>query len=151
MPNGEGIDYRAVLADLEAKKSKIEAAIEVIRTMVEGGGADGQPSLGPPGAPDLALRSDSFFGMSIPDATEKFLRATKRPQSPPAIARALEQGGYTHSSSNFPNTVRASINRLPGKFVQVGREWGLVEWYPGMRRAKRGGEPREEATDGSAE
>lgn len=136
----EIIDYEAVLGDLEAKKAAIEAAIMGIRQMLSLGAQTAPGSTNGRGAVESqALESDTFFGLSLGEAAKKFLRITKRKQSATAIAKALEAGGIQHTSKYLPNTVRTSLIRLAenGEVVQVGKEWGLAEWYPGRRKSKK--------------
>lgn len=33
---------------------------------------------------------------------------------------------------------------LGGEIVKVGKEWGLAEWYPGLRKNRKGKERGEE-------
>jgi len=148
----EAIDYEAVLADLEAQKTALEAAIAGIRQML-GRGPQTVPSA-PTGRPEsTVIESDTFFALTVGEAAKKYLRMTKRKQSAAAIAEALDEGGLHHTSKSFPNTVRTALIRDP-EVVQVGRgEWGLAEWYPGRRRKERGVSlnPRDFVPDESSE
>ena len=102
-----------------------------------GEGSQGTPSQthGPNGS---EIEPDSFFGMSILDAAKKFLAMKKKPQTTADVATALEQGGMTHSSGNWGNTVGSVLNRSDasgGEIVKVKRGiWGLAAWYPGRKR-----------------
>ena len=149
----EIIDYEAVLGDLEAKKAAIDAAIMGIRQMLSlaAQAVPGTINGRGPSEPQ-ALESDTFFGQSLGEAAKKFLRITKRKQSATTIAKALEAGGIQHTSKYLPNTVRTSLIRLAenGEVVQVGKEWGLAEWYPGRRKGRKESEP-EPASEPSAE
>jgi hypothetical protein len=139
----EVIDYEAVLADLEAKKTSIEAAIAGIRQMLNLGAQLGVGSAGTKGVESNAVESDTFFGMSIGEGAKKYLRMIKRKQTAAKIAEALEAGGFQHTSKSFPNTVRTTLLRMAvdGDVVQVGKEWGLPEWYPGYRKGQRSKDP----------
>ncbi len=131
------IDYEAVLADLEAKKTALESAINAIRQMLNLGA---QAAITPGSRlSEASIESDTFFSMSIGDAAKKFLRITKRKQPAVKIAEALDAGGLAHTSKNFPNTVRTTLLRLEteGEVVQVGKDWGLAEWYPGLRKGNK--------------
>src|SRR3990172_748047 len=110
------IDYTAVLADLLAKRGQIDAAIEVIRSLIGGGAAAAEgelasnggkggddpsvPSLTPAPQPraSTTLQTDTFFRLSTSEAIKKFLGMVKRPQKPPAIAEALRNGGQVHAT-----------------------------------------------------
>jgi len=107
---GPGIDYQAVLADLEAKRGQLDAAIAGIKAMLSGVAAengmaspDGEPGAAivlpaPKARPATGplsqiIENDTFFGMSTAAAVRKFLAMTKRPQSPRVIADSLHRGG----------------------------------------------------------
>ncbi len=128
------INYIAVLADLEERKAKLDAAIEGIRAIL------GESSGIPIKKASKEIESDSFFGISIVDATKKYLRMVKSKKSTTDIVTALEQGGITHTSKNFTTTVYSVLFRemnKTGEIVRVGQDWGLAEWYPGMRKARK--------------
>jgi hypothetical protein len=133
----EVIDYEAVLADLEAKRAALDSAIIGIRQVLSLGALSTAIQTG--SKEQSAIESDSFFGMSIGDAAKKYLRMMKRKQPAAKIAEALDFGGLQHTSKSFPNTVRTTLIRLEseGEVVQVGKEWGLAEWYPGLRKGKK--------------
>lgn len=143
------IDYAAVLADLKARRAAIDALIAGI----EAGGLVGQSVTIVPVPGALALvgaasivssgnvevHSDSFFGMSVVEATKKYLSMKKRPAPTPEVVDALKRGGIpTGSSENFSNTVAAGLSRsysMGGGIVRVQRgTWGLADWYPNKPR-----------------
>lgn len=150
------IDYNAVLADLEAKRGQIDAAIAVIRTLIgasatatgEGGsqaltdipagdglvtitGPRGASATGVPSA--TGIPSDLFFRLSTAQAVKKFLSMMKRPQKPRAIADALKAGGQVNATDDkqaYGNVATALRRGTDKEFVQTRQgEWGLVEWY----------------------
>ena len=136
--NASPVNYEDVLADLRAKKEKLEAAICGIEVML------GIPSLGSYNAAATTqskdVEADSFFGLSIPEAARKYLGMQKKTQSTQEIAAALERGGLTHQSGNFGNTVGSVLARIDGAggdIVKLARAtWGLAAWYPNARRKK---------------
>jgi hypothetical protein len=76
------------------------------------------------------IHPDSFFGLSIIEASKKFLRMARRAQHLTAIASALEQGGLKRPADNVLSgiLVRAAKGR---EVTKVGKGmWGLSEWYP---------------------
>jgi len=143
------IDYAAVLADLLARRDVLDKMIEGARALA---GQANSPLKAPHGS--AAIRGDSFFGMTIPDASKKLLSIQRKPLTAPEIAKHLESGGYSHTSTNFPNTVSGVLNRsAKGEdgIVKVGRgQFGLIEWYPGYKRkgsSKKNGENGDDAQE----
>ncbi len=143
----QGVDYNAVLADLEARRDQIDSAIAVIRSLITTGVTSTPPvelksSFKAPAATneDVSIHSDTFFGLSIPDATKKFLAMRKRPVSPADIVAALKAGGQVNAtaSDNFDRTLSSVLYRVSttnGGIVRVSRgNWGLSEWYPNKSR-----------------
>lgn len=150
-----GVDYTAVLADLESRKAQIESAIVVIKALIAGGMPPPmQTIISPPAGPlatsgggggsnagALSIESDTFFGLSILDATKKFLSMRKRPSTGPEIVEALRQGGQINAQNeNFGNTLGATLSRSDagsGAVLRVGRgKFGLREWYPNKPRSE---------------
>lgn len=144
------IDYNAVLADLEAKRSQIEAAIQGIRALVALGITDmpagatvaqeasttGDNGAGPavrtPNASTVpGIASDAFFKLSTAAAIKKYLNMAKRPQTARLIADALHAGGQIHATD--PQTAYMNVSsalRRNADFEQTRtKEWGLAEWY----------------------
>ena len=142
------VDYVAVLADLKAKREAIDKTIAGVEQML-GQAPSGMVSTIPVGASE-DIKDDSFFGMSIAEATKKLLSMKKKPLSTQDIADILIRGGMTHSSEKFANTVGAGLNRLDkndGGIVNISRgKWGLAEWYPGKRKNKKN-DAEEEKTE----
>jgi len=136
--NDLSVNYENVLADLRAKKEKLEAAICGIEAMLGLTSLSAGASSAP--APSKEVEADSFFGLSIPEAVRKYLRMQKKPQSTQEIAAALERGGLTHQSGNFGNTVGSVLARLDGAggdVVKLARAtWGLAAWYPNAKRKR---------------
>lgn len=132
-----GIDYAAVLADLKAKRADLDAAIAGIERMIGVAPSFANVIFGEVNT-SSDVQSDSFFGMSIADASKKFLGMKRKPQTTQDIADALEAGGMTHTSGNWGNTVGSVLNRIDasgGDIVRVKRgTWGLASWYPGRKR-----------------
>jgi len=147
--------YEAVLADLRAQRDQLDAAIAVLerRPGITPGSATAPPnSTGSVVA--VGLPSDAFFGMGLQEAIKKYLSMVKRKQSPKEIMDALERGGFQHTSKRFYGTVYTALSRAAeaGEVVRVRDEWGLAEWYPGLRKEKRikaqNGKSDEEGTEG---
>ncbi len=140
MENENVIDYMAVLADMDAKKAALEAAIAGVRQMLgqSQSSVSSAMSVGGPTPTSVVIRADEFFQMSIGDTTIKYLNMVRKPQSTQEIATALESGGMTHTSKNWYQTVSGSLLRresADGEIMRVKRGmWGLSTWYPGKAR-----------------
>jgi len=137
----------AAIADLESWLARISTAIETLKYFRSQGGAlpGGIPA--PVEVARVSLNGDiphdAFFQMTVADAAEKYLAMTKKTKRIPELADALLKGGVKSSSKKFPDMVRIMIRRDP-RFVNVNSEWGLRDWYPGMRRGQR---PAEQPTE----
>jgi len=127
------INYEAVLADLEARKSKIDAAIEAIRTILAQGAAPISPGGGGPGG---AVAPDAFLKMSIPDASKKYLGMTRQKQSTQNIIDALEQGGLPKSKYTTVYSILRRREKQVGDIINMQGDWALAEWYPNYRKGK---------------
>jgi len=123
----------ATLADLKARRDKLNIAIDALEQLVEG---DVAPAATVAGG---GVGEHAFFGLSAIDAAKQFLAHTKEPRSATEIADGLERGGFTHQSKNLGSTIYTILKRdedRDGTVVKVGRKWGLAEWYPGRRGKK---------------
>ncbi len=125
------IDYNAVLADLEAKKAKIEDAIATIKSLVTGGVAS-NTSL--PGS--SVVRPDTFLKMSIPDATKKYLEMTRAKQPTQDIMEALVKGGLPPSKYNTVYAILRRRQSQVGDIINMKGDWALAEWYPNHKTKK---------------
>jgi hypothetical protein len=137
-----GVDYEAVLADLRARRAALDAAIASIEQIVAGGiPAPSAQSRKEAREPVGEIESDTFFNMTVPDASRKYLAMMRKPQTTVDIAAALERGGFTHQSEKFVNTVGAVLHRVStspnADVVKVSRgRWGLASWYGPKRPEK---------------
>lgn len=134
------IDYSAVLADLKARRDKLDAAIEAIGQIIGSGALAESGALSASPSPG-AITEDAFFGMSILDAATKYLAIVKKPQTAAEIAEALERGGFTHSSKSFDSSVYTMLKRehdRDGEITKIGRsKWALASWYPGRKTSQK--------------
>lgn len=148
------VDYQAVLADLVARRAKLDAAIEAIREMMPSGSevGDGEEEATPTEASPInpsparsrsagsALLNDTFFGLSTPEAVRKYLAMMKRPQRVADISKALLDGGQIHArdATTAYNNAYAALKRMrqAGDAVRIkSGEWGLAEWYTNKPKA----------------
>jgi hypothetical protein len=135
----EGIDYGAVLMDLEGKKAAIEAAIAGVRQMLnihaEQGVSNGANPTPERKDQPIAVRFDTFFQMSLPAAITRYLEISKCPQSVSDITRSLLEGGFKTTSKNLMPIVGSNLSRMKsaGDVVNIDGKWGLASWYPAAR------------------
>jgi hypothetical protein len=146
------INYEAVLADLEARKAQIEAAISGVRLML--GQAVSGPTGGPTGGGSHSWgvpAHDAFIGMSIPEAAKKHLVAVRRKLSTPDIMSALEAGGLPPSKYSTIYAILRRRENQVGDIINMKGDWALQEWYPNHRKKASASEAeddaREKATD----
>lgn len=136
MTNG-GVNYNAVLADLESRKSQIESAISAVKAILAAsGGVSVDGANGGVINPEDIPRG-AFLRLSIADATKKYLDMVKTKQSVPQITQALERGGLPPAKTN---TVYAVLRRREndiGDIIRLGDEWALAEWYPNNPNLRR--------------
>lgn len=127
----EPVDYKAVLADLRARREALDAAIAAIEPLASGaasiaGIVAGQGKVGNGDTIDPG----AFHRLSVPEATKKYLGMTGRQaKTPKEIAAALNQGGQ--GKATYVNVYTAlkrlrvsdEVTKLPNG------AWGLASWY----------------------
>jgi hypothetical protein len=128
----------ATIAALEGWLERISTAIGTLKYFRSQGGSlpDALPLAGARPSSHAELSHDTFFKMTVPDAAEKYLKLVKKTKATSDIAASLLGGGLKSASKNFSAMVKTVLARDP-RFVRVNKEWGLDEWYPGMRRGTR--------------
>ncbi len=136
------IDYSAVLADLEARRAKLDAAIAGIREMLGLNTEHRTDTIGTHDEPASSeLTPHSFFQLQIGDAIRKYLRIVRTPKSAKDIVEALQAGGLTSTSKNLYTTVYTTMVRddeRGGEIMKLNNgKWGLAVWYPGAQRKKK--------------
>jgi hypothetical protein len=122
----EQVNYTAVLADLEARKAQIEAAIAAIK-MISAQSGSTPIDRGPAGGPS------AFLGMSIPDAAKAHLSAVKQKKSTQEIIDALTAGGLPPSKYTTVYNILTRRQKQVGDIVNMKGDWALAEWYPNHR------------------
>ena len=139
----------AWLAKLEADKARIELMIQGVRAelglepsvLSSSGGGLGMSTDRAASGPGK-IRTDEFFQMSIPEAIKKYLGIMKQPQAPITIVEALKAGGLLTNAKHFYANVWTALKRLESaaEVTNVGKGWGLAEWYKGRAMAAPGKE-----------
>lgn len=134
----------AALADLEARKAKIDAMIVNIREMQAQGG-----TVAPSGPGGGGVKPGSFLKMSIPEATKKLLEAKRAKLSTQEVIDGLEQGGLPRGKYNTVYSILARRAKQVQDIINMQGDWALKEWYPNYRPnakdvAKSGGEKQSE-------
>jgi hypothetical protein len=132
-----------LLADLEKDLAELQTAISVIKKRL---GQAAPPSPTHVGSnDDQRVQGKPFLGLSVLDASKKYLRMVKEPKAPSEIAEALHLGGVHSRSSDFNGIVRTTLFKR-GHEVGIEKfgkgKWGLDEWRPGRRNSQepQGGE-----------
>jgi len=147
-PRLAGLDYGAVLADLEAKRAALDQTIASLRSLMGGGALAINASDSIAGMADsvsLSLHggevpAGAFHGKSVPEAAKLYLSLVKAKKSTREIAEALIKGGMESNSKNFETTVAGGLYRVfntTGEIVRVKGAWGLAAWWPAGVRASQ--------------
>jgi hypothetical protein len=121
------------IAAVEAQIEKLQNARETLlglRGITAGAFAPANASRQP--SAEATFGHDAFFGMTVGDATKKYLNARKRTAPTKVIADALVAGGWKTASKNVSENIRAILSRNDD-FVKINGEFGLAEWYPGRK------------------
>jgi hypothetical protein len=137
-----GLDYAAMIADLESKKAAIEASIASLRLAAgaELGGRSNDPINVSGNDKPFDLPVGAFLNMSIPAAIKLYLSSIKRKQTVKEITTALRAGGMESTSESFENTVATALHRMkmadPPEALRFPDGWGLAELYPESLRSR---------------
>jgi hypothetical protein len=120
-------NYAAVIADMEAERAKLDAAIAAMRSLAglsAPSAAQGELGLGhAPGRP--------YEGMSLVKAAEAYLLTVGKPQKARKIADALKRGGFQSNAKRFNDMTYNQLDRAAktGTVIEKnGSSFGLVEW-----------------------
>jgi hypothetical protein len=132
------VDYKAVLSDLEARKAQIETMIAGVKSFIASGVASSN------GHVDGVVRPEdipphAFLGLSIADATRKFLDMVKSKQTLAHIMQSLEKGGLPPAKYNTVYAVLRRRENTVGDIFRMGEDWALTEWYPNSPHLRRRG------------
>jgi DNA-binding CsgD family transcriptional regulator len=151
----ESIDYAAIIADLEAKRTALDATITAFRAAqaagalgISGGDSTGGMADGFSAAllPTGDVPVGAFLGKSIPEAAKLCLQIVKRKLTSREIAEYLKKGGIESSARNFPGLVHSILiraSRAGNGIVKLDRSnWALGGWYPASMRTAGASEKR---------
>jgi hypothetical protein len=131
----EPINYEAVLADIEARIARLQATAAGIRELMAQGGTTMPP--GGSGPKD-------YLGMSIPEATKKYLTSARAKQSTQDVMKALEEGGLPSSKYSTVYAILRRREKQVGDIINMNGDWALSEWYPNHRKRTKQEETEEE-------
>jgi hypothetical protein len=130
--------YAAVLADLRAKRQKIDNTIEFLEEFSRMSLVSTPDGLQFTRNDEVSVPEEgagTFLGMSIVDAAKKLLGLRKRAMTNTEILVELQAGGLVLTGADPLNVVGSVLTRRfnnVGDVVRVNRgTWGLKEWYPG--------------------
>ena len=138
-----------MLADLEAQRTALDQAIAAIRGVMERRSG----SLLTTGPAPASVTSDTFLGLSIPDAAKKYLQMAGEKRTTQQICDALVAGGFVTKAKDFPSSVQTTLRRYIDEhddLIRIGNtknEWGLPGWYGPRARQQQGVTPRKPKTD----
>ena len=95
-----------------------------------------------------SLDSDSFLGLTIPDAAKKYLAMIKKKQTAAQISQALISGGVDSTKTTITSILAREDGKMDSTVVRVGRgEYGLTEWYGPNFKEKRAEKERKREQD----
>jgi hypothetical protein len=129
------INYEAVLADIDARIAKLQTTRQGILELMTLGGATLPP--GGSGPKD-------YLGMSIPEATKKYLTSARAKQSTQDVMKALEEGGLPPSKYSTVYAVLRRREQQVGDIINMNGDWALSEWYPNHRKRTKQEESEED-------
>jgi len=132
------VDYKAVLADLEARKAQIETMIAGVKSFIASGVVSSNGHVEGVLRPE-DIPTHAFLGLSIADATKKFLDMVKSKQTLPQIMQSLEKGGLPPAKYNTVYAVLRRRENTVGDIFRMGDDWALTEWYPNNPHLRKRG------------
>ncbi|HEX6462806.1 MAG TPA: hypothetical protein VFZ98_00080 [Vicinamibacterales bacterium] len=129
------IDYGPTIADLERKRDEIDRTIAMLRAFAGLPAPEAAPRNGGSSGGPVEFTNKHFFGMKAPDAVLLYLETVKEARTAAKIASDLVEHGFMTTSDDPANSIRTTLRRLEadGKVVQKKKDWGLPQWYPGLR------------------
>jgi hypothetical protein len=130
----ENTDVQSLLDSLRARRDALNKAIEGLEAIV------GETSLSAPITAnrqnrEVEIQHDTFVGMSVADATARYLSMAGRPaRTLDEITSALNRGGLNSTTGTVQTLLSRSHNGPNPVVRRAGRgTWGLPEWYQSAR------------------
>ena len=125
------INYAAVLADMEAKRTQLDSAIAAIKVLIQQTGV--MAATAPP-VPRIAKVSQvpprAFVGLSISAAVRRLLEMMQRRMTIREIMQGLQAGGLKPSKYRNVYAILRQRESDKADIIKVDRQWGLAEWNP---------------------
>jgi hypothetical protein len=94
----------------------------------------------------VTLRPDEYYGKSPITAAREYLEKRGQAALPDEIAEALERGSFDYKAQgwlakeNWGRNLAISMSKNSGIFHRLPNGYyGLVKWYPELKRKKRAG------------
>jgi hypothetical protein len=125
------INYAAVLADLEAKRTQLDSAIAAIKVILEQTGAMAANAQLVPRIASLSqVPPHAFVGLSISNAVRMLLEMMQRRMSIREIMQGLQAGGLKPSKYRNVYAILRQREADKADVINVDAKWGLAEWNP---------------------
>ena len=125
------INYAFVLADLEAKRLELDAAIAAIKVLIKQTGSMAATAAPVPRISSLSqIPPNAFVGLSISRSIRKLLEMMQRRLSVAEILRGLEAGGLKRNKYRNVYAILRGREAYQADIIKVDRRWGLAEWNP---------------------
>jgi|SRR5579859_4860904 len=130
----ENLDIRNMLEQLRARRDNLTAAIEGLERVLGEEPFTSSAAISPITRQqnrDAEIEHDTFVGMSVADATARYLNMVGRPaRSLEEIYNALTKGGLKSNQGTMQTLLSRSHNGPNPVVRRAGRgTWGLPEWY----------------------
>ena len=127
----QNLDYRLVLADLRARRVKLDAAISAIEAILGETRPPVNETLFPETRPDSqnTAPNGAYSQLTIAAAAAHYLESAGKPQTMISLVEGLRRGGIPSKSKNLYRTLYNTLNsKLDTEFTRDGKKWGLAKW-----------------------
>jgi hypothetical protein len=130
----ENPDVQSLLESLRARRDALSKAIEALEA-IAGETSLPAPTTGNRQNREVEIQHDTFVGMSVADATARYLGMVGRPaRTLDEITIALNRGGLNSTTGTVQTLLSRSHNGPNPVVRRAGRgTWGLPEWYQSAR------------------